>query len=233
MAQDRQKQKNRALRTAILLVFAAALIAAAAGAMWLLSPKDTDRLLRFQEYLHSIGAGGWFILLGLQYVMIVVAFIPSGPVQIIAGALFGPVGGFLTCLLGCMAATSTIFAIVKKYGHKVLHFFVDEQVTQKYKFLSNAKRLELLALVLFFIPGLPKDALTYLFALTPIAFRRFLLISTLARIPAMFTSAVMGDSIMGEQWHMALFLFLGITAAGVCGALLYKRVIEPRFKRNS
>lgn len=233
MKQQTPDKKIRIFRTIVLVLFAAGLVAVTIwGIRWVGALRDPRNLALFQERIASLGIVGWFVLFVIQYVQIVIAFIPGGPIQVVAGALFGPWGGMITCLLGTVAATATVFAVVKRFGGRALHLFVEEQDVKKYRFLSDAKRLELLILVLFFIPGTPKDALTYLFALTPISLRRFLPLATLARIPAMLTSVLAGDSIAEGKWLRALLLFAGISAIAVGGYLLHKKVIEPHMKRS-
>jgi len=194
------------------------------GILWVLSLRSPERLEYFQQMVASLGVGGWFVLLAIQYVQIVIAFIPGGPIQIVAGALYGALGGLLVCIVGTILATATVFALVKKYGRKVIALFVEEKDILKYDFLGDAKKLEMLVLGLFFVPGTPKDALTYLFALTPIPMGRFMLLSTCARIPAVLTSVLAGDSIMRGEWLKAGIFFFAITLISAGGLLLHKKI---------
>lgn len=180
----------------------------------------------FQAKIASLGFIGWVALFVIQFVQIVIAFIPGGPVQIVAGALYGPVGGVLVCLLGTVAATFCVFAIIGRFGRGALTLFVDERDITAFKFLSDERRLERLVLILFFIPGTPKDALIYLFALTPIARGRFLLLATCARLPALVTSVLAGDSIAGGLWLRAGIMFLIISVISLAGYLIYNRILK-------
>ena len=195
-----------------------------AGIWWMMSLRSPDRLAAFQELVASLGMGGGLLLLLIQYVQIVVAFIPGGPIQIVAGALYGPWIGLFICLLGTLLATLSVFALVQRFGHRIIALFVDEKDILNYSFLQDARKLELLIAALFFIPGTPKDALTYLFALTSIPMSRFMLISTCARIPAMLTSVLAGDSIVQGRWLQAAILFLIITGISICGLLLHRKI---------
>ncbi len=233
MNQAKRDKLRRLFRMAVLALFGLGLVAVTIwGIRWVLALQTPGNLELFQDRIASLGVAGWLVLLLIQYLQIVIAFIPGGPIQIVAGALFGPVGGMLTCLLGTIIATATVFALVKRFGHRVLFFFVDEKDMAKYRFLSDTKRLERLTLLLFFIPGTPKDALTYLFALTPMALGRFLLLSMAARMPAMLTSVLAGDSVVNGEWLKAGLLFLGITAIAAGGFFLHQKVIEPHIKSD-
>lgn len=218
----------------MLAIVAVALLAAGTvlAARWVLTLRDPQNLADFQELVRSLGFGGWLLLLAIQYVQIVIAFIPGGPVQIVAGALFGPLGGLAICVLGMLLATATVFSLVGRYGHKVVHLFVKDKEIKQYKFLSDTERLEKLVVILFLIPGTPKDVLTYLFALTPIPLGRFLLLSIVARIPAALTSVLAGDSIAAGDWLRALIYFIIISAISLGGLVLHRRILRFYHKKR-
>lgn len=205
-----------------ILFFAVAAVITFFAANWVISLRDPVKLADFQGWVASLGAGGALLLFAIQFTQVVVAFIPGGPVQIVAGALFGPLGGLAICLGGTLLATALVFYLVSRFGHSIIAVFVEEQDINKYHFLNGEKRVERLVLLLFFLPGTPKDALTYLFALTKIRLHRFMLLSTAARIPAVVTSLVAGDSIVEGRWGQALAMFIVMTAAGVIGFFLQK-----------
>lgn len=227
----RERQKKLKIAGVILFTLAVAAVTIV-SARWVLSLRDPVNLAAFQSWIETLGPGGWLLLLAIQYVQIVVAFIPGGPIQIVAGALLGPWGGLAVCFGGTLLATATVFYLVSRFGHSVISLFVDEQDILKYKFLNDKKRLEWLVLVLFFIPGTPKDALTYLFALTKIKMSRFLLLSMLARTPAIVTSLLAGDSIVSGKWSKALILFVIMTVISGLGLLLHRKLMG-RFAHKS
>lgn len=192
---------------------------------WMVALRDPQNLANFQQFISSMGFGGWVILLAIQYIQIVIAFIPGGPIQMIAGALFGPIGGLATCVLGMLLATSTVFSLVRRFGHRVINLFVGEKDVRQYRFLQDTNRLEFLVVILFLIPGTPKDVLTYLFALTPIPLRRFMLLSTVARIPAAMTSVLAGDSIAAGDWLKAVVYFVIIAVISLGGLVLHRKIM--------
>lgn len=80
----------------------------------LLSEPETQQA--FKAWVTSFGIGGWFLVLGIQIVQIVIAFIPGEPVEILAGVLYGGFGGLFLCLLGCVVASAGVFMLSKKFG---------------------------------------------------------------------------------------------------------------------
>lgn len=212
----------------VVIFFAATLIVTVFAARWVMSLRDPLKLADFQSWVASLGVGGWLLLLAIQYIQIVVAFIPGGPIQIVAGALFGAWGGLAICLGGTILATATVFYLVSRYGHSVISLFVGERDINEYKFLKSEKQLERLVLALFFIPGTPKDALTYLFALTKIKMSRFMFLSIIARMPAFVTSLVAGKSIVEGKWGRALAMFIVMTAVSLTGLWLQQFIKKKK-----
>ena len=61
---------------------------------------------------------------------------------------------------------------------------------------SNSKKMEVILFVLFFLPVVPKDFLTYVGSLLPMSMRKFLFITIFARFPAIISSTIVGDRIL-------------------------------------
>jgi uncharacterized membrane protein YdjX (TVP38/TMEM64 family) len=101
----------------------------------------------------------------------------------------------------------------------------------KYKFLQDKNRVELTVFILFFIPGTPKDPLTYIAPIAPIGAVKYLLIATFARIPSIITSTILGDSIADGRWVLALVVFAITAVISVLGIILGNRYIEHRKKK--
>lgn len=162
----------------------------------------------YKQKIDQMGIGGFFVILGVQVLQVVVAVIPGEPVELLSGLLFGGIWGLVVCLIGILIGTVIIYYLVKKFGKPLVDMFVPGQVFEKWKFLQDARKLETIFFVLFIIPGTPKDLLTYLAPLTMIRPGVFFMIATLARIPAIVTSTFAGASIYHEN-----FVFTGIMLA--------------------
>ena len=93
--------------------------------------------------------------------------------------------------------------------------FCDEKKIEKIensKLFQNPKKIELIMLILFLIPGTPKDLLTYIGGLLPIKPIHFILISTLARIPSVISSTLAGESLAVGDWKMGVILYGAVLA---------------------
>ena len=104
-----------------------------------------------------------------------------------------------------------IFSLVKKYGKQFIYDFCDEQKVKQFennKIFQNPKKIELIVFLLFLIPGTPKDFLTYVAGLCPIKMSRFVIISTIARIPSIVTSTIAGSNIADGNWKKGIALYI-------------------------
>lgn len=193
---------------------------------WFISLSTAEGREAFQELIDSMGVWGVFVMLGIQILQVVLAILPGEPIEVMAGVLYGTWGGLAVCLLGLLIGTALIFFTVRRLGRKFVERLFSKEKLQRLNFLQDTKKLELIVFLLFFIPGTPKDMLTYMAGLTPIRTRDFFLISTLARIPSVITSTYAGGALIrGEFWKM-LIVFLITGAAGCLGILYNNRLLD-------
>ena len=178
----------------------------------------------FTLWVESNGFAGVLVLLGIQILQIVIAVIPGGPVQIIAGAAYGTFGGLAILLCGCLIASSVIFLAVRKFGLPFLHRFFGEKELGKWMFLKDSRKTARLVFILYLIPGTPKDLLTWLCPLTNLSLPVFVILSTLARIPAILSSVIMGDSVIRGKWLLSLSMFIITAVIGFSGMWLKDRI---------
>jgi len=213
----RADRAGRARLLGILVFFAAGIALTVLGIRWAVELRDPAALEAFRERIAALGPGGALVLLAIQYVQVVMAFIPGGPIQIVAGALYGPVGALALIVAGLVLANATIFALTRRFGKKAMRLFVGTRELSDYRFLGALARPSVPVLILFLIPGTPKDALTYIFALTEIGLARFTVLSIAARLPAILVSVFAGDSLLRGKFLIAAILFAITAALGIAG----------------
>ena len=104
-----------------------------------------------------------------------------------------------------------IYFLVKKYGRKFIYEFFPKEKVQKLensKIFKDDKKVEMVMILLFLIPGTPKDLLVYLGGLLPIKTSRFIMIATLLRFPSVISSTIAGNSILDRQWKIVILAYL-------------------------
>lgn len=219
------KQRARQLASgALLALLAAATLLAAVvfrHEIWALITSQAARD-EFVEWVRSHGLAGMLVFLGLEIFQIVVAVVPGEPVQLMAGALYGPAGGLALCLVGILIGSTMIYFFVRALGAKA----IDPAVLHKYRFLQDEKRARSALYLLFFLPGMPKDLLTYLGPFLPLKPGEFLLICTLARFPCLLASTVAGDSLFEGNIALPLALLAVTGALGLVGIRNEEKIMD-------
>lgn len=193
---------------------------------WVMKLQEPGFREQCKEYIQSVGISGWFIMLGVQVLQVIFAIIPGEPVEVLSGLLFGTWSGLFLCLLGILIGTVLIFCIVKWFGKPFVEMVVSKEKIDKLSFLNNSRRLELIVFILFFIPGTPKDLLTYIVPLTSIKPSVFFTIATMARIPSIVTSTFAGSSLYEGNLVASIAMFAVAGALGICGIIFNKKIIN-------
>ncbi len=178
----------------------------------------------FRSWVDSHGIWGRVAFVGMMALQVVIALIPGEPLEIGAGYAFGAVEGTLLCLAGTTLGSLLVFAFVRKLGLKAVEPFFSREEIEKMPFFQNPKRLELLAFILFFIPGTPKDVMTWAIGLTPIRLSHWLLITTVARLPSIVRSAAGGAALGTRQYILAVAVFAITALVSGIGILVYRRM---------
>ncbi len=167
---------------------------------------------------------GWLIILGVQILQIIIAFIPGEPVEILAGVLFGTWGGLVLCMIGSIIASTAVFAITRKFGLQLTYRLFGKEKVENFAFFRDSQKVENAAFLLFLLPGTPKDMLTYIAGISKIKMSRFLLITTFARIPSIITGTIAGNALL-ENWKLSLVVFIFTGIVGITG-ICYRNQIE-------
>ncbi len=187
----------------------------------------------FRDYINSFGLWGWLVLLGLQVLQVFIALIPGEVIESAAGYAFGPIIGTAICFIGVIIGTASIFALIRRFGIKLVEVFVPREKINELRFINTEKKRDWFVFLVFFIPGTPKDLLTYFIGLTDIRFTTFLCISLIARIPSVISSTF-GGHLIGEEKYWGAVLLYGITGLlSLAGVFLYNFIVNRRNKISS
>ena len=105
---------------------------------------------------------------------------------------------------------------------------VSREKINELRFLNTERKRNLLIFLVFFIPGTPKDLLTYFVGLTDIRLRTFLLLSLVARIPSVITSTF-GGHLLGQERYIGAVILYGITGLlSALGMVAYNRYLKKK-----
>ena len=185
---------------------------------------------KFRAWVNESGIWGMIAFVGMTVFQVIIAFVPGEPLEIGAGYAFGAFWGTLLCIIGITLGSLIVFWLVRTLGVRLLEVFFTYEKIKSLKFLQNEKRLALITFFLFFLPGTPKDLLTYFVGLTKIDFKGFLFIVAVARIPSVITSTI-GGSLLGSERYILAVIAFGITLLiSVIGWVIYNKISKKNNK---
>jgi uncharacterized membrane protein YdjX (TVP38/TMEM64 family) len=201
--------------TIFKLILTILVVAIIAGVLAYLFPliknlSTKEGQIAFKEKVNSSGFLGLLSLFGLEVAQIFLFIVPGEPIEILAGMCYGGFWGTVFILASAGIISAIIFLLVRKFGRKFVLEFCNEKKIEKIensKLFQNPKKIELILLILFLIPGTPKDLLVYVSGLLPIRTSRFIIITTIARIPSVISSTLAGENIAVGNWKMSLIMY--------------------------
>lgn len=219
-------------RKRIIAIISVAVLLALMGyityLIWQIFKQNIDSPEAFKSYIDGFGVKGYLIAFGIQVLQVFVALIPGEMVEIGLGYAFGWVGGTLICLSGVAVASAAVFFATKKIGIKFVELFVDSDKINGLRFLNSEKKLDRTVFLLFFIPGTPKDLLTYFVGLTRMTMGRFLGITMVARLPSVLSSTLVGHQAVNERYVLSIIIFAATAAVSLAGLLVYNKLIKNK-----
>ncbi len=179
---------------------------------------------RFRAWVAECGFMGKIYFILMVVFQVVIALVPGEPLEIGAGYAFGAAEGTVLCLIGIGIGSFIVFALVRRFGIKLVEIFFPLEKIKSLRFLQNKKRVAVIMFLMFFLPGTPKDLLTYVVGITDIKIKHFVLIATLARIPSIITSTIGGSFLGVGKYTFAIIVFAATLVVSAIGWLIYNRM---------
>ena len=172
---------------------------------------------RLVKRVQDAGPAGVLVLLGMQFLQIVVAFIPGEVVQLAAGLMYGPWLGALIILVGCVISSSIIYLMVHALGAPFVQGMVSTEHLDKFRQFESSGKLDIIVFILFLIPGMPKDVFTYIVPLTDMPYKKFITLTTIGRIPGVIgstyaASGIASGEVVGPVIVLALLAIIAVVA---------------------
>lgn len=169
---------------------------------------------RIDALLHRTGAAAPLVFIGVMALAVIVSPIPSLPLDILAGRVFGPFVGGLYAALGGLLGAMISFAIARLLGRDLIARFLKGHIN----FCSRCSD-RLLTRVVFLsrlIPFVSFDLVSYGAGLTRMTLPRFAAATFLGMLPLTFAYTTWGSVLfdhavagwIGGLFMVALFFLL-------------------------
>ena len=151
---------------------------------------------------HDLGVVGPFALMGLMTLAVVVSPIPSFPIDLAAGAVYGPFWGAVYVLIGAELGAILSFLIGRALGKDVLSRWLKRGIT----FCEECTDHHLFGLMIAarLVPVFSFDIVSYGAGLTKMSLKAFALATLLGMIPPTFAFTYLGSSVLSVQWPFIL-----------------------------
>ncbi len=189
-------------------------IMAVAAAWWGLLSIDYERYLTptaLAQWLNDAGPLAPLLLIGSMVCAVIIPPIPSLPLDLAAGAAFGPFYGALYAVIGAELGAIACFLVARALGREALSRFMKTDTT----FCQMCTDHQLMGVMFFarLIPIFSFDVVSYGAGLTNISLRTFALATFFGMAPPTFAFTYLGSSVVSAQWPLI--------AAGVAMVLFF------------
>ena len=167
--------------------------------------------IAFRDKVNQSGVWGLLWLFGIQVAQIFLIFVPGEPIEVLAGMCYGGLWGTVFIMASAAIISTAIFFLVRKFGKNFVYQFCEEKKIKKImesKLFQNPKKIERILLLLFMIPGTPKDLISYIAGLLPVKPLHYILIATFARFPSVISSTLAGKHLALGNWSMSVVVYV-------------------------
>lgn len=190
----------------------------------MIHPELIDRFKTLDgvnDFLSEYETASIFAYIGIQIIQIVISVIPGQVIQIAGGYAYGFWFGYLLSIIGIAAGSATAFGLARVLGRDAMHLLFGEEKVTKFVNHLNSKKAFAVLVVIYAIPGLPKDIVTYAAGVSEFGFKPFMMLSLISRSPALMCTIMIG-SMLNKGSYIGIII-LGVTAILLCVILFLKR----------
>jgi len=178
-----------------------------------------------EQLIKDAGPFGVLICFAMQFIQVIVTFIPGEVMQFVIGYLYGTLWGGLIIIVSTLIPTILVFYLSRKLGAPFVQGMTGNKENKWLRFLRKSKNINSLAFILYLIPGLPKDFFSYFFPLTDIRPSAFFVLTTIARIPAIFASTFISTSFRSGNYVQMIIVAVIFGTVAVLGIVFNQKLM--------
>lgn len=178
-------------------------VMAVAAGWWGLSSFDYEQYLSptaLAQWLNDTGPWAPLLLIGSMVCAVLIPPIPSLPLNLAAGAAFGPFYGTLYVLIGAEIGAIACFLVARALGREALSRVIKTEAT----FGRMCTDPQLVGLLFFsrLIPIFPSEVMSCGAGLTKISLKKFALATLFGMAPPTFAFTYLGSNVVSIQWPL-------------------------------
>ncbi len=178
-------------------------VAVIGAGWWGVSSIDYERYLSstvLMDWLRDAGPLAPLLLIGSMACAVIIPPIPSLPLDLAAGAVFGPFYGALYAIIGAEIGAIGCFLLARALGRDALSKLLKVETV----FCQTCTDHQLMGLVFFarLIPIFSFDVVSYGAGLTDISLKAFALATLIGMAPPTFALTYIGSGVISAQWPL-------------------------------
>jgi len=220
--------KNKKIVAILKLILLAGIIAGIPAFLYFRYGSDifsTDTVSRVTDYLRANRRIAAILIIVLQIVQVIICILPGQPIQFASSYVIGIGPGFVLSLIGAVLGTAASFYLAKFLGSDAMHLFFEEEKITEYQNKLNSGLGLMIAFLIYLIPGVPKDLVSYAAGISEVRFRPFLLVSTIGRIPGMLGSLLLGHFFGRNNTEAMIILAVAVALILAVCLLMRERIM--------
>ncbi|WP_421880416.1 TVP38/TMEM64 family protein [Pacificispira sp.] len=219
-------------RTAIVLTAIIGVLAVSAGLYLVVEHFDLASVGTVSELLSGFPVLGPVLLILLMAGAVVISPIPSAPITLAAGAVYGHLWGTVYALIGAEIGALIAFEIARRLGRESVARWVGDRSVPAV--LTSQIGLSTAVFVARLVPAVSFDVVSYAAGLTELRRRWFAIATVSGMVPATFLLSHTGAGLRASQGG-AVDVLVGLAGLGVLalgGVFLSFRTKRRRSLRN-
>ncbi|SHI00066.1 TVP38/TMEM64 family protein [Desulfofustis glycolicus] len=174
-----------------------------------------------QKSISEFGWKGPLVLMMLMAGAIVISPLPSAPIALASGALYGHTWGTVYVAAGAVAGALIAFSLARELGRAKAQKWLGERLSMR---LPSSQNGLMLAIFIFrLVPFISFDIVSYAAGLTDISWWRFSLATVAGVIPVSFLLAHFGKEMVGGGTRQTVITVLVLGLLTAIPVILAKR----------
>ena len=214
LLRDRDERRSPAVLSRGKIIAGIAIVALLVGAYGVLSWTGALATILdgpvLQDLIARLGLLGPLAVIALIAVAIVLNPIPSAPIALVAGAVYGHVWGTLYIAVGSETGALIAFGIARLVGYDVLRRWFGERLSLG--LLGSQNMLMAIVFMTRLMPFISFDIVSYAAGLTPLTMWRFAAATLAGIVPASFLLAHFGYEMASADAHRVMIAILALGA---------------------
>lgn len=179
---------------------------------------------KLQSFCINAGWYGPFIIIGFMTVAVVISPVPSAPIALASGMVYGNIWGTIFVVIGAEAGAVIAFGIARLAGYEFLKKWIGNKVKSA-RILGSQTVMMTIVFFSRLLPFISFDIVSYAAGLTPLTFWRFAIATLAGIIPMSFLLSHIGQEVGTGEPRMIFLssLIIGLLVLlPIVGRMIYQ-----------